>query len=100
MGREGKVMETIFDFLYKLQRTPRKWYLVRNAMRIRHGAAGCECPISAVYGSHCYTTPASHLAKVLAIPGSPDIVFAADSCDAEPYIRQTLLNACGLNEGS
>jgi hypothetical protein len=87
---------TAEEFLEELARTPRDWRLMGGKIR-RGSMDNPDCPITAVA---CKLALLS--AEGLSLDGETTarIVAATDNLvDADPYMRMSLLEACGILNG-
>ena len=101
MEQTVEQIESREQFLERLRKTPRDWYLTQNYNSIRRqpkAGAPLECPISALLNM-----PAHDFARAGQLLGLPQmeamrIARAADNSSAPSAqrLRAELLEACGL----
>lgn len=90
---------TLDQFIAKLRKTPRRWYLDGNRIRsIKRGKLQ-HCPISAVAGNNFSSMMPVGASRHLGLSSWSSIVYAADheiDGGTTGVIRRRLLRACGL----
>lgn len=90
---------TLDQFMAKLRKTPRRWYMDNGTIRLQIGSHS-QCPLLVVDGdltasNLAYRDAAHHLGIGLEL-GRAIACAADESGDYEHDLRMRLLRACGL----
>jgi len=97
---------TFEEFLVRLRKTPRQWFLDRGTfgpslIRLKRKKGATHCPISAVTGKPGdFTNPKAGAYRLgLSSATGEAIIIAADNTKGHrSKVRKALLDACGLTE--